>query len=251
MVHCRDGSDEKVCRTLSHASSYNKLLPPITTDSAFTMQPVHINVTIDNAKIARVDEAGGWVEIEYDRVLEWFEPRVNYFNLKHDFMLNSLLEEEAASLWVPFLTYSNIVSEEKMEQDDILLTVTREGGFVRSDLSVAEEMEIFQGAENRLTQRESRLDRVLCVSNLSWFPFDTQVRYQGEFLDKTVFQECLLEIEVGKRHAGRVHLLPGELRVLKPMELQRGSITQWLLVQTGGRNGVNVCSCFHLVSLLL
>ena len=69
MVHCRDGSDEKACRTLSHANSYNKLLPPITTDSAFTMQPVHVNLSIDKARIVRVDEVGGWVDIDYPGVV--------------------------------------------------------------------------------------------------------------------------------------------------------------------------------------
>ena len=55
------------------------------------------------------------------------------------------------------------------------ITVSRQGAFVRSGLEVADEIEIFDGAENKLSMKEARGEEFLCSFLTFWYPFDKQV----------------------------------------------------------------------------
>ena len=53
--------------------------------------------------------------------------------------------------------------------------VTREGGFVRSGLDSVDEVEIFQGSENKVTLIQTYSKKFHCTYLLQTYPFDTQV----------------------------------------------------------------------------
>ena len=55
------------------------------------------------------------------------------------------------------------------------LTIRREGNFTSSNVEVLDEIEIFAGAENRLTLSQTYTKSFQCVYNLKSYPFDTQV----------------------------------------------------------------------------
>ena len=54
--------------------------------------------------------------------------------------------------------------------------VTREGGFVRAGLDYVDEVEIFQGSENKVTLMQTYSKKFHCTYLLQNYPFDTQVR---------------------------------------------------------------------------
>ena len=56
-----------------------------------------------------------------------------------------------------------------------LVTVTREGNFARSPIEELDEIEIFEGAENRLTMNQTYTWEFQCKYELQRYPFDTQV----------------------------------------------------------------------------
>ena len=53
--------------------------------------------------------------------------------------------------------------------------VTREGGFVRAGLESVDEIEIFQGSENKVTLIQTYSKKFHCTYLLQDYPFDTQV----------------------------------------------------------------------------
>ena len=55
------------------------------------------------------------------------------------------------------------------------VTVTREGDFTRSGFEEVDEVEIFEGAENRLTMNQTYTLEFQCKYELQRYPFDTQV----------------------------------------------------------------------------
>ena len=55
------------------------------------------------------------------------------------------------------------------------ISVSRQGAFLRSGLNVADEIEIFDGAENKLSMKEARGEEFLCSFRTFWYPFDKQV----------------------------------------------------------------------------
>ena len=56
------------------------------------------------------------------------------------------------------------------------VTVTREGNFTRSGDEEVDEAEIFEGAENRLTMKQTYTWEFQCKYQLQRYPFDTQVQ---------------------------------------------------------------------------
>ena len=55
------------------------------------------------------------------------------------------------------------------------VTVSREGGFTRSGLDEVDEAEIFEGAENSLTMKQTYTHEFQCKYELQRYPFDSQV----------------------------------------------------------------------------
>ena len=72
--------------------------------------------------------------------------------------------------------FSNTKNQESTKGDDESeMTVTREGDFTESGLDVMEEINIFEGAENRITFQQVYSKTLKCVYQLQLYPFDTQV----------------------------------------------------------------------------
>ena len=56
-----------------------------------------------------------------------------------------------------------------------ILKVIRESEFERSGMDIAEEIEIFSGASNKLTIGQTYSKKFHCTYLLHYFPFDSQV----------------------------------------------------------------------------
>ena len=58
---------------------------------------------------------------------------------------------------------------------DSTVYVNREGDFTRADISSVDEVEIFEGRENRITMVQTYSKKFHCTYLLHNYPFDTQV----------------------------------------------------------------------------
>ena len=65
----------------------------------------------------------------------------------------------------------------RLEGVDSKVFVNREGEFIRADISSVDEMEIFEGRENRITMVQTYSKKFHCTYLLQNYPFDTQVRF--------------------------------------------------------------------------
>ena len=79
-------------------------------------------------------------------------------------------------LWIPFIVFSNTENQESTKGDDESeVTITREGNFTESGVQVMEEINIFEGGQNRITFQQVYSKTLKCVYQLQLYPFDTQV----------------------------------------------------------------------------
>ena len=84
-------------------------------------------------------------------------------------------------LWIPFVVFSNTENQESTKGDDETeVTITREGSFTESGVQVMEEINIFEGAENRITFQQVYSKTFKCVYQLQLYPFDTQVNERSQ-----------------------------------------------------------------------
>ena len=70
---------------------------------------------------------------------------------------------------------------------DSTVYVNREGDFTRADIFSVDEVELFEGRENRITMVQTYSKKFHCTYLLHNFPFDTQVIF---FLFKLIYY-CL------------------------------------------------------------
>ena len=134
-------------------SGYNIKIPPITTDQQRNIIPVPVRISIILMKIVQIKEVDHKIEFQFGIVLEWPEIRALFHNLKFKSSLNALTDEEIAQIWLPYVIYDNTDMKEVVQLEEgtkTTVTVTRQGGFTRSGLEVADEIEVFEGEENQL-----------------------------------------------------------------------------------------------------
>ena len=102
-------------------------------------------------------------------------PRLKYHNLKTERSNNLLSRSEIDNLWIPFVVFSNTENSEATKgDDDTEVTVTKEGNFTESSLEVMEEINIFEGSDNKITFQQVYAKEFKCVYLLHFYPFDTQ-----------------------------------------------------------------------------
>ena len=128
-------------------------------------------------KVLSISEVHHTISFKYQILLEWFENRAKFYNLKQNEALNILSSQEMEYIWIPYIIFQNTDNNEAVSIKDTKsnIFVTREGDFVRSGVEFTDEIEIFQGNENRLTMVQTYSKKFHCTYLLHWFPFDTQV----------------------------------------------------------------------------
>ena len=57
--------------------------------------------------ILNILEVGQLTKIQFELVLKWFDARLQFYNLKDNIKMNSLLPEEKQKIWVPRIIFQN------------------------------------------------------------------------------------------------------------------------------------------------
>ena len=185
---------------------YNKRVPPISAENALedTIVPVSVGVSIVLMEVVSIDEVDHSIQLQFEVILTWKENRATYLNLKKNMALNKMTEEDIQRLWLPLIIYTNTDQKKTTRLGEYgngewstTVTITREANFTRAGLDELDETEIFQGAENGLTMRQTYTHRFQCNYLLSRYPFDTQV--------------CTIKMNVATLDLDTVKLIPKKL----------------------------------------
>ena len=176
--HCRDKSDENDCSLLVLEKGYNKKVAPfIFNKTKNEVDPVKIDVSTSILNVIEISEVNHIIELKFDIIMEWYEHRVHYHNLKTVQALNTLSDVELRSLWIPYIIFKNTDDNEAVEIDGVRsrVFISRESDFQRSGMEFTDEIEIFPGATNKFTIDQTYSKKFHCNYRLHYFPFDSQV----------------------------------------------------------------------------
>ena len=173
--NCRDESDENGCELVVFKSNYNKNIPPIGSAKDGSAIPANVSISITLMKVVEIEEVDHSIHLQFQISLTWKENRVKYQNLKNQTSLNALTADDVNTIWLPLVVYDNTDQKEvtRLGMDwewatDV--TVTREGNFTRSGVEEVDEAEIFEGAENRLTMKQTYTWEFQCKYKLQQYP---------------------------------------------------------------------------------
>ena len=139
--------------------------------------PASVIVSITLLDVAGIRETDNEIDIKFTAQFDWFESRATFHNLKKRSSRNTLVLVDVKRLWIPNIIYRN-----NKDNDDTVsalekskLRISRLGNFSRSDLSMLDEIEIFEGKDNPISMIQSYTKPFKCNYDLRHFPFDTQV----------------------------------------------------------------------------
>jgi len=116
---------------------------------------------------------------------------------------------------------------------DTELTLTREGDFVGSTEDIVEEINIFEGAFNRITFEQVYTKTFKCTYQLQLYPFDTQV--------------CTVNLIVRNLETSVMEIRPHKIRMESETVLTQYLITNWTLAYN---NATNVDSGIQMTIVL-
>jgi hypothetical protein len=179
ITNCEDESDEVDCKLVILKENYNKKVPPIVATEGNQFNSTKIWISISLLKIVRMEEVQHKIDFQIGIILEWKENRVSYNNLKTKTSLNALTDEEIQSLWLPYVVYANTDMKEAVKLVkglDTTIVVNREGSLTRTTEHIHEEIDMFEGKENKLLMYQTYTKSFQCLYNLQKYPFDTQVK---------------------------------------------------------------------------
>ena len=159
---CEDRSDEADCSRVSLEPTYQKFIVPpssqVTEDNK-----TEVTISVSLSTIMDISEVGGYFQVQFDLIMNWFESRLRFKNLKDDMNLNSFLPTENNEVWVPELIFVNTENKPSTITDDrTSIKVEKRGDYILSLSSENENIQYFEGSKNPLEMRRFYNQRFLC-----------------------------------------------------------------------------------------
>ena len=170
---CEDVSDEKGCKIIFlDANRYLKDKPPPPT---IKDKKVSVNVSMNLLDILEINEVSMLFKTKFQLFLEWYDPRITFYNLKDSVKLNTLIPDEIESIWIPRITYKNTEKNDGSIRDkETFGSVNRKGNFTASLIDHLDNIYLFDGYSNPITINRVYETEWICTYNMAWYPFDTQ-----------------------------------------------------------------------------
>ena len=171
IFQCSDMSDEDDCHLVTiNKEIYNKDYPP-----RHEGHPVKVNVKVIIVAIQQVQELDMTFSSKLTLVLEWYDQRVHFSNLKSKDLTNLIGYEKAADLWIPPLIFNNTKQNVMVALTPTAnLFVNKKGKPEMASAASINEDFNYQGSENVFVYRIDYDNTFNCEFDLSKYPFDTQ-----------------------------------------------------------------------------
>ena len=192
-----------------------KKIPPfIFNITTAKIEPLDVLVSIQIQDVLKISEVNHEYSLKFTFIMEWYDYRLRFHNLKFRKSANALTIEEVQKIWIPQLIFSNTENDEATEgvaNTEIL--VIREGNFTRSDPDIVDETNVFEGIDNKLIFETSYTKVYICEYQLHMYPFDTQ--------------RCTVDVKVKKLDRLSLQIIPKELKMLGKVELTQYIVNSW------------------------
>ncbi len=165
-----------------------------------------IEVNVDILSILEIAEVDGFLSLQLNLKLSWFDGRLTFLNLKDEQDLNTLSVEVRNTMWIPQIVFHNTESKrESISDDQAFATIKRNGDYTLRPLSVLHNAHLFRGDENAITISRVYSEKFLCEFDMRVYPFDTQ--------------NCSVQL-IMKGNSGKfARLISRELKYLGPIDL--------------------------------
>ena len=175
---CWDKGDEINCQLLNNKDmeDYDSNLPDIVLDNQGKIVKKMLKVSVTIKEIKSIEEVKSRYTATFNLKLEWNDARLTWYDLHEDQDLNILSDEQKKRIWFPKILIGN--SEENIVEipndSQSKLSVSKTGSLTMSSTENLQESALYDGRENNIIYIRQFREKLKCIFDLSFFPFDTQ-----------------------------------------------------------------------------
>ena len=184
-------------------------------EGALQRVPVTVNVSMLDFEVKEVKEVEHKFFAKFKLVLEWFERRIIWHNLKEEETLNHLSEDHFEKLFVPILLFKNTKTLDRTKVDnESQLFGRRKGLSQKPDDHEPLETALFSGSQNPLVYSRSYFMEFTQDFDLKFYPFDKQ----------------LVRVEIGTTQSV-IKLMPKLIDYVGTINSHRFTVQSWSIEQ--------------------
>ena len=171
---CKDISDEKQCKIVSlDEEKYlkDKTPPPMVEGGKL---PVVLSVNIFN--ILDIQEVQNMISLKFKLGAAWQDSRLEYYNLKVNQKMNTLIYAESQMIWSPTILFFNTKDNLITSNDEkSIIRVIRKKSGASIGPTVNEDILVYGGSDNELNMERVYEVNFICEYDMQFYPFDIQV----------------------------------------------------------------------------
>ena len=110
-----------------------------------------VKIRIELLEVLEIGEIKMLLSTQFKLYMQWSDPRLTYYNLKDNQILNSLVADERQRIWTPSLIFDNTNRKIRtLTDDESLISVKREGNFTRNSIDDVDNVYLYHGGVNPL-----------------------------------------------------------------------------------------------------
>ena len=134
-----------------------------------------LELSIDVKEIISIDEVERIINIQFQLAMSLFDGQLQYYNLKKNQIMTTLIFLELDDIWVPQILFSNTQHQLISKKDEkSFALVSKNGSGTMSSQEINENIEIYKGTENPLNFVRVYAIDFRCTYDMRWYPFDIQ-----------------------------------------------------------------------------
>ena len=195
---CKDVSDEKQCKVV--AIDKDRYIRDDTPPPLIKAEKLEVTLGLNIQNILDIKEVDNIFTLKFDMEAFWKDSRLQFYNLKEDMEMNSLIFQEKSDIWVPTIIFSNTREDLTSQNDEkafikVIRNNEENGTLIGSDIN--DDILVFRGLHHQLKINRVYEVEFICNYDMRFYPFD--------------IQECTLDLVVDDNTAKFLSLQPGDL----------------------------------------
>ena len=225
--NCADLSDEKECKIVS--LDIEQYLKDDTPPPLSPGKRLEVILSLDVQNILDIQEVQKILALKFNMEANWKDSRLQFYNLKEDEELNTLMFSEKQQIWVPTILFSNTRDDLTSTNDKYAFAkVIRSMNGTLLSLESNEDILEYKGSENEIKINRIYEVDFICDYNMRFYPFDIQV--------------CTLDLVIDGNTAKFIDLLPGLLEYSGSTDLAQYYVMDYQIYSQPikGKGGVQV-----------
>ena len=189
-------SDEANCQLVSVPQGYSKITAP-----TFDNTPVNVDVSINLINILDVNILSNNIAFKFKIETSWVDSRLQFNNLKENYLDNLLLATDWSTIWVPVLEFTNTQSSDlttQLPNDPYsFVMVNKTGKQLMDNRDDLNRIFKFEGKYGKIIKLSTYNLNFVCKFQLQYYPFDTQ--------------RCSINMAIYQPNRTMINLIPSQL----------------------------------------